>query len=63
MTTNLRHQTFTEAFETANEKFNGIDIVVNAAGIMDGAHWEKEIITNVVSNIIIYLDDTVNHLI
>lgn len=40
---------FVDAFKEAHDFLKGIDIVVNAAGILDGAHWEKEVVTNVVS--------------
>lgn len=39
---------FIEAFKTAKETFNGLDIVVNSAGIFDGKNWENEIVTNLV---------------
>lgn len=37
-----------DAFKKATDTLHGVDIVVNAAGIIDGAHWEKEVLTNVV---------------
>lgn len=40
---------FLDAFKNAHDFLKGIDIVINAAGILDGANWEKEIATNVVS--------------
>lgn len=40
-----------ETFKNAYDFMKGIDIVVNAAGILDGANWEKEIVTNVVSTL------------
>ncbi|CAK9832471.1 15-hydroxyprostaglandin dehydrogenase [NAD(+)] [Anthophora retusa] len=41
------HEQMIEAFEEASKWMNGIDIVINNAGILDERRWEKEIAVNI----------------
>ncbi|KAK5642128.1 hypothetical protein RI129_008295 [Pyrocoelia pectoralis] len=40
-----------DAFRIAHGVYKKLDIVVNTAGIVDGAHWEREIVTNIIGTI------------
>ncbi|KAI4471339.1 15-hydroxyprostaglandin dehydrogenase [nad(+)] [Holotrichia oblita] len=42
---------FEETFKTAQERHKHIDIFVNSAGVLDGKHWEREVVTNLVGTI------------
>lgn len=39
-----------EAFQKTIDYFGSIDILINNAGIINGANWRTEILVNVVSN-------------
>lgn len=42
---------FLAAFEKTAKQFENIDILINNAGILNDAVWEKEILINIVSKI------------
>ncbi|KAK4876765.1 hypothetical protein RN001_009271 [Aquatica leii] len=42
---------FEDAFRIAHSTFRKIDIVVNCVGVLDGSHWEREIVTNIIGTI------------
>ncbi|XP_018321496.1 15-hydroxyprostaglandin dehydrogenase [NAD(+)]-like [Agrilus planipennis] len=42
---------FEEAFREAKREYGGLDIVINAAGIIDGHQWEREVVTNLIGTI------------
>ncbi|XP_031348230.1 15-hydroxyprostaglandin dehydrogenase [NAD(+)]-like [Photinus pyralis] len=42
---------FEDAFRIAHTVYKQLDIVVNTAGVLDGSHWEREIVTNIIGTI------------
>ena len=40
-------------FDVAIQKYNGIDIMVNNAGISDERHWETMVDINLVSEVLL----------
>lgn len=49
------------AFKEADESMDGIDIVINNAGILDERRWEREIAVNIVSDASFILDKNIKH--
>ena len=37
-----------KSFKTVVEQFGGLDFLINNAGILDDANWEKELLVNLV---------------
>nr|XP_022907867.1 15-hydroxyprostaglandin dehydrogenase [NAD(+)]-like [Onthophagus taurus] len=40
-----------ETYRVVKDVYGNIDIVINCAGIIDGKHWEREVVTNVIGTI------------